>query len=84
MIPTAVAAFPVYDSPRVHHEGVCSSHLQTLSQARQSEELTENPPQLRMALVNARSVVNKTVIINFSLRRSWIFFLVITESSWSW
>lgn len=73
---SADALFPAYGSPRVHRGWVCLNHLCAFSQARQSEVSSES----RMALLNARSVVNKTVIINdfFSLRELDLLF--ITES----
>lgn len=73
---SADALFPAYGSPRVHRGWVCLNRLRAFSQARQSEVSSES----RMALLNARSVVNKTVIINdfFSLRELDLLF--ITES----
>lgn len=54
VIPAAAAPFPVYGSPRIHRAGLCLSNLRQLSRVRQ--ESTENPPQLKMALLNAKSV----------------------------
>ncbi len=80
LTPSADALFPAYGSPRVHRGGVCLNHLRAFFRARQSEVSSEDPPRLRMALLNARSVVNKTVIINDFFSSRELDLLFITES----
>lgn len=56
------------------------SHLRTLPRAGKSEVLSERTPRFRMVLLNARSVVNKTVILNDFFTSRQLDFLFITES----
>ncbi len=70
---------PAYGSPRVHRGGVCLNHLRAFSRARQSEVSSEDLPRLRMSLLNARSVVNNTIIINNFFSSRELDLLFITE-----
>ncbi len=54
---TSVAPLPVIRSPRFLCGGVCTDHLRSLPQANLSMDCLEYTPRLRMALINARSLV---------------------------
>ncbi len=62
---------------RLRRGGVCISHLRSLSRA---SEQTIDSQEIRMSLINARSVSNKTVIINYFLNSRTLDFLFITET----
>ncbi len=67
---TSAAPLPVIRSPRFWRGGVCTDHLRSLPRANSSMDYLEYTPRLRMALINARSVVNKTFIIKILLKKS--------------
>ncbi len=55
-------------------------HLCSLPRAKQSMDSSEHPPRLRMALINARSVANKTFTINDFFSTRHLDFLFLTET----
>ncbi len=63
--------------PRLRRGGVCISHLRSLSRA---SDQTIDSREIRMSLINARSVSNKTVIINDFFNSCTLDFLFITET----
>ncbi len=66
---------PMFRSPCLRRGGVCSSHLRSLRRTPQS---TVDSLQIRMALINARSMVNKTFILNdFFTSRDLDFLLLL-------
>lgn len=80
MFPTAAMPLPGSCSPRFYHGGVCTNHLRTIPWAKQPKVSTEHLPWLIMALINARSVVNKTYIIKDFFSSRDVDFLFITET----
>lgn len=64
-------------SSHLRRGGVCFSHLCLLCQASQQ---TIESWQIRVSLINARSVVNKTVILNDFLTSHSLDYLFITET----
>ncbi len=68
---------PLFRSPRLCRGGVCSSHLRSLRRTSQS---TVDSLQIRMALINARSMVNQTFILNDFFTSRDLDFLFVTET----
>ncbi len=80
VVPTSAAPLPVIRSPRFWRGGVCTDHLRSLPRANSSMDCLEYTPRLRMALINARLVVNKTFIINDFFSARHLDFLFLTET----